>query len=215
MKMADELANVTAKSSADDKVNYLKSSFKFRAYFSHDSATGDFYKQWHVGPVTDPKAVYKDSIDDVIKKFLAANAAALGGSSSAVFQAFAANYRVIDYGTAAHPTMVKANDNLKDAISVLPKRAGGLTSHEPTLIPPAVHQTLGNFRKVFGPDIARLGQPTFPARYEPSAHSRRKAQRHWHDPSAQSLTPPDVTSFLTVDIMRPRQNRDVACLPTS
>jgi hypothetical protein len=143
MKMADELKNVLAISGTDDRVNYLKTSFKFRAYFSHDSATGTFYSQWHVGPVTDKNAIYKEPIDEVIKNFLAANAAALGGNSSAVFQAFAANYRVIDSGAVPHPTMVKANNNLKDAISVLPKRADGLASHDPALIPPAVHQTLG------------------------------------------------------------------------
>ncbi len=60
MKMAEELANVLAKAAGgDERVNYLKGSFKFRAYYSHAQAIGTYYSQWHVGPVTNPKALYK------------------------------------------------------------------------------------------------------------------------------------------------------------
>jgi hypothetical protein len=57
----------------------------------------------------------------VIKAFLTANAAALGGSSGRVYQALEANYKIIDSGnTVDHDYMVSAGGNLKDAISVLP-----------------------------------------------------------------------------------------------
>ena len=143
MKMDAELTAALAMPTTDEGVTYLKSSFKFRAYFSHDKETKNYYSQWHVGPVVHPKAVYQDSIKDVITKFLTANAAKLGGNSSALFKAFSDNYQVIDSGTVPHDTMVAANDNLKDAIRVLPKRAEGLSANEPALIPPAVQQTLG------------------------------------------------------------------------
>jgi hypothetical protein len=151
MKMADELKNALAMSTADERISFLKSSFKFRAYYSHDAKTGNFYSQWHVGPVVSPKAVYTESIQGLISKFLAASAPALGGSSSGAYQAFADNYKVIDAGTAAHNQMVAASDNLKDAIRVLPKRAAGLSANEPALIPPAVYETLGASGKSLDP----------------------------------------------------------------
>ena len=141
MKLAAELANVLAKPKEEDRISYLKSSFKFRGYFSHDSETKNFYSQWYVGPVVSAKAVYKESIQDLISKFFTSSATALGGSSSAVFQAFKDNYKVIDSGTVAHPAMVAANENLKDAIRVLPKRADGSSASD-ALIPPSVYQTL-------------------------------------------------------------------------
>ena len=141
MKMADELANALTRSKDEERVAYLKNSFKFRAYYSHDAKTGSYYSQWHVGPVVSPKAVYKESIDGLIKKFLAASATALGGTSSGAYQQLASNYRVIDSGSTNHDQMVAANDNLKEAIRVLPKRVDGASATE-TFISPAVHQTL-------------------------------------------------------------------------
>lgn len=151
MKLADELMKTTSRSGDEDRISYLKSSFKFRSYFSHDARTGNFYSQWHVGPVVHPKAVYQESIQELISKFLAASAASLGGTSSRVYQAFADNYKVIDSGTVAHDQMLAAKDNLKDAIGVLPKRAGGSPASGPGVIPPGVYQTLESSGKSLDP----------------------------------------------------------------
>ena len=140
MKMADELAKTLAQTKESDKVAYLNGSFKFRGYYSHGPNTKNYYSQWYVGPVVSSSAVYKESIQDLITKFLTDNLTALGGSSSPVYKAFKANYQIFDAGTGDHDKVVGANDHLQDAISVLPKGEEG--SQGPALVPASVIQTL-------------------------------------------------------------------------
>lgn len=137
MKMTSDLAKVQ-QGTQKEREDYLKSSFKFRAYFSRSK----YYSQWHVGPVP-PGAVYKFSIKELITKFLATSAASLGGTSSPVYQAFEANYKVIDAGaSAAHDKMVSHNDQLQDAIKVLPKRESRSLEDDPAAVPTSVYETL-------------------------------------------------------------------------
>lgn len=140
MKMTAELAKVQ-QGTEGERVAYLKKGFKFRAYFSHSKEIGNYYSQWHVGPVP-PKAIYKFSIQELITKFLTTSAASLGGTSNPVYQAFEANYKVIDAGAADHDKMVSHNDQLKDAISVLPKRESRTLEDDPAAVPHSVYETL-------------------------------------------------------------------------
>lgn len=142
MKMTDELAKAQQKGSDDEKIAYLKGGFKFRGYYSHDNTTRNFYSQWYVGKVVNPKAVYKDSIQEMINKFLTANKAALGGAGSRVYNAFKANYQIKDAGAVAHIDMVSLQGNLEDAVSVLPRHEDGVPDDQPAAVPRAVVETL-------------------------------------------------------------------------
>ena len=136
--LANELGSLAALTTVDEQLAFLKTSFRFRAYYSHSPTIGEYYRQWHEGPVPararvkDPTPIAK-LLDDFFKALKL---------DARVVAAFRDNYRVIDAGDKVdHDRMVGASDHLKDALSVLPKRdpsAGRL----PDVAPPEVHDVL-------------------------------------------------------------------------
>jgi hypothetical protein len=139
-KLADELKSLLAISKDSDRETFLKTSFRFRAYYSHAPATGTYYSQWHVGPI--PKgAKVKDPtpIAQVLSDFFKSSATLL---ASKVLKLFQDNYQVIDAGaTVVHDEMVGDSNHLKDALSVLPKREPGAATAS-AMAPPSIHQAL-------------------------------------------------------------------------
>jgi|GEM_PF-5622902 len=143
-KMKNEIAAAASKGSDDDRAKYLAGSFKFRGWYSHAPKIGNYYSQWYVGPVASPKAIYKESIQALIDKQFDAAKTALGGENTKAYKAFAANYRIMDAGTAVHDDMVAEKDHLKDAVDVLPKSEPGTRDDAAKAIP---GETLGVLRE--------------------------------------------------------------------
>jgi Domain of unknown function (DUF4157) len=74
------------------QLNYLKSSLRFRGYYSHTS--GDYYAR-----------SYK-KLDEKITKWFSDHAGDLGGASSSVFDALRKNYTITDTGHSDHDAII-------------------------------------------------------------------------------------------------------------
>jgi len=142
-QLASDLHQVLALQTEAERLNYLKSSFRFRAHFSHDKETKTFYSQWHVGPVpADSKINDRRPIKKLIEEFFTTNATALGGAASPVTQAFEANYLVIDVGgQVGHEAVVGDGNRLMQALQAMPKLERG-ADRVPQIAPPVVAEAL-------------------------------------------------------------------------
>ncbi|HJV61278.1 MAG TPA: DUF4157 domain-containing protein [Albitalea sp.] len=133
-----DLAALMALKTVGEQLALLKTSFRFRAYYSHSKKIGEYYRQWHKGPVpagarvADPTPI-EQLLDDFFKALTL---------DAKVVAAFRDNYRVVDAGDQVeHDKMVGDSNHLQDALSVLPKHdpaAGAL----PDVAPPEVHEAL-------------------------------------------------------------------------
>src|SRR5262249_46604184 len=126
-----DLANLKRLKSDADKAAYLKTSLRFRAYFSHTD--DDAYARRHVGT---------GSIKELIDTWFKAHETDLGTTASAVYQTLHDNYRVIDVGHKDHTEVMARGQRLKESLSVLPKREDGAAA-DGAPAPPEVYDALG------------------------------------------------------------------------
>lgn len=136
-KLSGELAALRALPDAAAQTAFLKTSFRFRAWYSHSRETGSFYSQWHVGPVPST-AADRTPLADLLARFFGK---LVGTLDSAVVAAFRDNYQVKDAGTVAHANVVGDNSPLKEALGVMPKHDPA-RGPSPRVAPPEVHRTL-------------------------------------------------------------------------
>ena len=82
------------------RLAYLQTSMRFRAYFTDNA----YYSKWHIGPLPagDKRLAGKKPLAQFVVGWFAANAAALGGTSSAEFKALRRNYDVVQVGHPDH-----------------------------------------------------------------------------------------------------------------
>lgn len=102
-KLNADLQNVQAQSAASDQLTYLKTSFRYRGIYNtqDNDATVNY-------------AAYYASIKQTITSFFAKNAAALGGTGSDTYKAFAANYQVVTPSPyVTHDSLVGQGDLLQ------------------------------------------------------------------------------------------------------
>jgi hypothetical protein len=123
------------------KLQYLKTSMRFRAYYS-DTSNGS-YTRWHVGPVKNSKVKDSTPVKQFIENWFNQHASELGGITSAAYQALQQNYRVIYVGHADHDAILSRGDQLLDALKVFPKRETGAPS-EQAEVPAIVHDVLSS-----------------------------------------------------------------------
>jgi hypothetical protein len=125
--MDDDLAALSRLSSIQDKRNYLKTSTRFRAYYSHTN--NDSYVPRH--------RETQKAIDD----WLTAHDAQLGGAGSPVYTDLSENYKTFDVGHSDHAAILSRGSKLQDALSMMPKRAPN-AKPEPWIAPSQVHDAL-------------------------------------------------------------------------
>jgi hypothetical protein len=113
-ELAAETAYVTAKLNADlqnltglsaqDQLNYLKTSFRFRGIYNTQD---DFY------------ATFYATINQAIAAWFAKNAAALGGAGSDAYNALIANYQVVRPSPYVAHDGIVGQGNLGQALAML------------------------------------------------------------------------------------------------
>jgi hypothetical protein len=127
--LGDDLTALNGFSSDQDKLKYLKSSTRFRAYYSHTN--NDSYVARHIEA--------RKTIDD----WLSSHAAQLGGVGSPVYTALDNNYKIFDVGHSDHSAVMSRGNKLQDALSVMPKRKVSVEPGQMTA-PSQVHETLSS-----------------------------------------------------------------------
>jgi hypothetical protein len=127
--MDDDLAALSRLSSIQDKRNYLKTSTRFRAYYSHTN--NDSYVPRH--------RETQAAIDAWLKR----HDAQLGGAGSPVYTDLSNNYRTFDVGHSDHAAILYRGSKLQDALSVMPKRAAN-AKVQPWIAPSQVHEALSS-----------------------------------------------------------------------
>ena len=144
-----ELADLQGKSSDAERLQYLKSSMRFRSYFERSAPIGNFYSQWNIGPLPSLRQVaHRLPLADFLTDWFTKK---VSGLSPAVLKAWRDNYAVVDMGTVAHddnpvnimtaPTPNKSTP-ITESASVLPQREPGADGAPAPSALSLVHQAL-------------------------------------------------------------------------